>query len=278
VAPRVVVALLTPFTERGSIDAEALAGHVEALVEEGVDALMPAGTTGEGPLLDEDEVVELVQLTVAAGGGRIPIMAHVGRMSTRATVRLAHRALAVGASAVSAAVPSYYPLEEDQVVRHYRALLRATTAFTAYAYTIPARTGNDLSPGAARTLASEGLAGLKDSTKSLDRHLAYLEVSRDQPGFEVLMGSDGMVLPALDAGAAGCVSAVANLRPDLLVRLGRAFVEGDRASAEAAQGQLSRLREDLSHGSPLLRLKKATSRALETRGIRYPTQVRGPLG
>jgi 4-hydroxy-tetrahydrodipicolinate synthase len=278
VPPGIVVALLTPFTERGSIDAEALAGHLEALVEEGVDAVMPAGTTGEGPLLDEDEVVDLVRLTVAAARGRIPVMAHVGRMSTRGTVRLADRALAAGASAVSAVVPAYYPLEEEQVIRHYRALLQASPASGAYAYTIPARTGNDLSPEAARTLAAEGLAGVKDSTKSLDRHLSYLRVARDHPGFEVLMGSDGMVLPALDAGASGCVSAVANARPDLLVRLRHAFVEGDRAAMEEAQGHLSRVREELSQGSLLLKLKEATSRALRARGVRYATHVRAPLG
>jgi 4-hydroxy-tetrahydrodipicolinate synthase len=278
VPPRVVVALLTPFTERGSIDAEALAGHLEALIEAGIDAVMPAGTTGEGPLLDDDEVVDLVGLTVAAVRGRIPVMAHVGRMSTRGTVRLAERTVAAGASAVSAVVPAYYPLEEEQVIRHYRALLRASPASRAYAYTIPARTGNDLSPEAARTLADEGLAGVKDSTKSLERHLSYLQVARDHLGFEVLMGSDGMVLPALDAGASGCVSAVANVRPDVLVRLSGAFVDGDRRVAEDARGDLSRLREELSQGSTLQKLKEATSRALQARGIRYPTQARAPLG
>jgi 4-hydroxy-tetrahydrodipicolinate synthase len=278
VRPRIVVALLTPFTEAGAIDEEALGGHLEALIEAGVDAVMPAGTTGEGPLLDEDEVVDLVALAVATARGRIPVMAHVGRMSTRATVRLAERAVAAGASAVSAVVPAYYPLEEEQVIRHYRALLRASPASRAYAYTIPARTGNDLSPEAARTLADEGLAGVKDSTKSLERHLSYLQVARDHPGFEVLMGSDGMVLPALDAGASGCVSAVANVRPDVLVRLSGAFVDGDQRVAEDAQGDLSRLREELSQGSTLQKLKEATSRALQARGIRYPTQGRAPLG
>jgi 4-hydroxy-tetrahydrodipicolinate synthase len=278
VRPRIIVALLTPFTEGGSIDAEALAGHLEVLVEAGVDAVMPAGTTGEGPLLDEDEVLDLVAIAVATARGRIPVIAHVGRMSTRATVRLAERAVAAGASAVSAVVPAYYLLEEEQVIRHYRSILRGSSASRAYAYTIPARTGNDLSPRAARTLAAEGLAGVKDSTKSLEQHLAYLEVARDHPGFEVLMGSDGMVLPALDAGSSGCVSAVANARPDVLVRLRRAFVDGERPAAEQAQGHLSRLRDELSRGSTLQKLKEATSRALRPRGIRYPTHVRAPLG
>lgn len=276
--PRIIVALLTPFTEGGSIDAEALAGHLEALVEAGVDAVMTAGTTGEGPLLDDDEVVDLVALAVDSVRRRIPVMAHVGRMSTRATVRLAERSVAAGASAVSAVVPAYYPLEQEQVIRHYRSILRGSSASKAYAYTIPARTGNDLSPEAARALAAEGLAGVKDSTKSFERHLAYLEMARGHTGFEVLMGSDGMVLPAFDAGASGCVSAVANIRPDVLVRLSEAFVDGDRRVAEEAQGHLSRLREELSQGSTLQKLKEATSRALQAGGIRYPTHVRAPLG
>jgi 4-hydroxy-tetrahydrodipicolinate synthase len=257
-----VVALLTPFGRDGRPDRAALRNHVERLVEERVDGLMPCGTTGEGPLLEEDEAAAVVEAAIAAAEGRAPVLAHVGRASTAATVRVARRAIASGAAAVSAVVPYYYGLEEERVLAHYRALLDATGETPALAYNIPARTGNDLAPETVRTLAADGLAGIKDSTKSLDRHREYLRGAG--PTFAVFMGSDGMVADALRAGAAGCISAVANVRPDLLVHL----VQATDGEADALQAEITALRTDLA------RLKRAVSECVAG----YPAAVRPPLG
>jgi 4-hydroxy-tetrahydrodipicolinate synthase len=266
--PSVIVALATPFDANGRVDLEALRAHVEFLCEEAVDALMPAGTTGEGALLDHEEVESLVAATVEASEGRANVLAHVGRPGTRETADLARRAVAAGASAVSAVVPYYYALGDEQIVRHYRHLIDAAGA-DVYAYTIPARTGNDLSVSALAALAADGLAGLKDSTKSFERHLDYLTV-----GIPVVIGSDGMVLDALAAGAAGTVSAIANVRPDLLVRLRDTIVAGRSEEAAAAQAEVSRLREELQRESPLVALKRSVGRRIDG----YRPDVRAPLG
>src|SRR4051794_18227961 len=94
--PAVIVALLTPYDETGAPDPGALRAHVDLLVEAGVDALMPCGTTGEGPLLADDEVAAVVRATVAAADGRVPVLAHVGRPGTAPTLALARRAVAHG--------------------------------------------------------------------------------------------------------------------------------------------------------------------------------------
>jgi 4-hydroxy-tetrahydrodipicolinate synthase len=255
-AARVVVALLTPFRPSGEPDEAALAAHVDRLVEAGVDALMPCGTTGEGALLEPDEIVRVVAATVRAADGRVPVQAHVGRPATGATVELARRALAEGASAVSAVVPYYFGLDEAQILAHYRTLVAAVEA-PVYAYTIPARTGNDLPASSVRTLAREGLAGVKDSTKSLERHREYLET-----GVDVLVGTDAFVLEALRLGAGGCVSALANVRPDLLCAI------RDRLD-DAAQAEVGALRELL----PMRALKAAVAEAVPG----YPTGYRAPL-
>jgi 4-hydroxy-tetrahydrodipicolinate synthase len=275
--PSIVVALLTPFSEGGRPDAAVLKEHVDFLVDQGVDAVMPAGTTGEGPLLDDDEVVELAAAAVTAARGRIAVLAHVGRAATDATVRLARWALEAGASGVSAVVPYYYALDDGQILEHYRALTGSVGGVPAYAYTIPARTGNELSPTVVAKLADEGLAGLKDSTKSIDRHREYLDAVRTRP-FRILMGSDGLILSALRAGAVGCVSAVANARPDLLVRLKHAFLAGDDPGAEGLQRELSVVREQLGRGTALMGIKRATAALLRDRGIAYPERLRRPLG
>lgn len=273
----VVVALLTPFSADGRVELGALREHVEWLVAEGVDGIMPAGTTGEGPLLDDDEIEAIVAVTVEAAAGRASVLAHVGRPGTQATVELARRALAAGADSVSAVVPYYYPIANEGLVSHYRALLAAVPDVPVHAYTIPARTHNELAPEAVRVLAGEGLAGVKDSTKSFERHLEYLQAVRDS-ACVVLMGSDGMVVEALRAGAAGSVSALANLRPDLLVRLKRAHLAGDPGEADEAQQEILRLRSELSGGPPVAALKRAVAQRLGERGIAFPSAVRAPLG
>src|SRR5919206_2375534 len=137
--PAVVVALLTPYDETGAPDRGALRAHVDLLVEAGVDGLMPCGTTGEGPLLADDEVAAVVRATVVAADGRVPVLAHVGRPGTAPTLALARRAIADGAAAVAAVVPYYYAVGDDHVRAHYATLIDGAGA-PVYAYTIPERT------------------------------------------------------------------------------------------------------------------------------------------
>src|SRR4051812_22289873 len=157
--PAVVVALLTPYDESGAPDAGALRAHVDMLVEARVDALMPCGTTGEGPLLSDDEVADLVRATVAGADGRVPVLAHVGRPGTAPTLALAGRAVDDGAAAVAAIVPYYYAVTDDQIRAHYDALL-AGVDVPVYAYTIPMHTHRELEPALLERLIGDGLAGL----------------------------------------------------------------------------------------------------------------------
>jgi 4-hydroxy-tetrahydrodipicolinate synthase len=275
----IVTALLTPFDERGEVDHQALRAHVDDLIAEGVDGIMPCGTSGEGPLLDEAEAAAVIGTVVDGTAGRVPVLAHVGRVSTRETVRLGRRATDAGAVGLTACVPYYYGLDDRQVVNHFTTLMTSTST-PVYAYTIPSRTGNELNPDALRVLVGEGLAGVKDSTKSFDRHLEYMEVARGAApdSFAVFMGSDTMVLDAFEAGAAGSVSALANLRPDLLASLKRAFIEDERVEAKSIQEEIARVRAEVSEGPALSGLKAAVGRRLSGRGIAYPTRLRAPLG
>ena len=254
--PEVVVALLTPFAPDGSVDHSALEAHLDFLLESGVDAVMPAGTTGEGPLLDDSELLAITQSAVAKVDGRTRVVAHVGRPGTAATAELVLRALELGADAVAAVVPYYYALSDEALLGHYRALLRAASGRDLYAYTIPARTGNELSADVVRRLGTEGLHGVKDSTKSWERHVEYLGC-----GVDVLIGTDSLVVDSFRAGSSGCVSALANVRPDLLCRA---------RDGEDVQDELTQLRDRL----PFRKLKDEL--ALAVAG--YPSSYRAPLG
>jgi N-acetylneuraminate lyase len=269
----VLVALLTPYERGGGVDEGALRAHVDVLVGAGVDALMPCGTTGEGPLLSDDEVAAVVRATVAAADGRVPVLAHVGRPGTATTLALAQRAVADGAAAVAAVVPYYYALPVDLVRAHYRALIEGAGA-PVYGYTIPSHTHRELEPALLEQLIGDGLAGLKDSTKSSERHREYAVTVRAAGApFALCTGTAGLMAEALREGSAGAVLALANLHPELCVALARALREGREEDVDRLQDQLAVHDAGLraAGGIPVLK------RAVAQRIAGYPAEVRGPL-
>jgi dihydrodipicolinate synthase/N-acetylneuraminate lyase len=212
---------------------------------------MPCGTTGEAALLSDEEVAEVVRATCAAARGRVPVLAHVGRPGTAPTLELARRAVADGAAAVAAVVPYYYPLGSDALRAHYAALVEGLDRTPVYAYTIPDWTHNELGPDLLGQLIGDGLGGLKDSTKSIERHRAYAAAvaSADAKRFELLMGTASLVLEALRGGSTGAVLALANVEPERCVEQARAFREGRAEDAEALRQELAAAeRELLSEG------------------------------
>lgn len=279
-SPLIIVALLTPFRSDGAIDEAGLAEHLAFLTEEGIDGVMLSGTTGEGPLLDDDEVATLTRCAREASKGGFRVLTHVGRPGTSQTVRLAEMAIANGADILSAVTPYYYSLEDSQLLRHYRTVLRTTGRVPFLAYSIPDRTRNDLSPEMARVLAEDGLAGIKDSTKSFERHLEYLAIRdevRGAAGFAVYMGSDSMVLGSFEHGSSGCVSAIANVRPDLFVRLRAALASDGTEEAKSIQGEILRMRSRLAGPTSISSLKTWVAEVVAARGGHYSATVREPL-
>jgi 4-hydroxy-tetrahydrodipicolinate synthase len=249
----VFAALLTPLAEDGGVEVGALRAHCRWLVAGGVDGVLVAGTTGEGPLLGDDDVVA----AVSAVAGETRVIAHVGRPSTAATVALAERALEAGADEISVVVPYYYELGDEQLLAHFAAVA------PVLAYVIPARTVNDVSASLLDRLADVGVVGVKDSTKSLERHDAYLDVARGHQGFRVYMGSDGLAGDALERGATGLISAVANVRPDLVAAL--------RDGAREVEQELLAVRAE---ARGLMELKRLVAERVDG----YPVAVRAPLG
>jgi 4-hydroxy-tetrahydrodipicolinate synthase len=260
-------ALTTPFDERGDPDLDAVRSHIELLIEDGVDGIVVAGTTGEGPLLEEGEIESLVAAATEAAGGRLEVIAHVGRASTAGTVRLAGAAVQAGADALIAITPYYFALGDEELFRHYRTLLGTVDAVPLLGYTFPDRTGNQLSPEVLDRLAAEGLAGLKDSTGSADRHREYLEVGRRHQGLRVMVGSERLALLSLQGGGAGSISALANARADVL-----RTVRDERS--EAAQEAVNDARSAVPD---IAALKRAVGERLAARGVRYGPAMRPPL-
>jgi 4-hydroxy-tetrahydrodipicolinate synthase len=272
--PAVVVALLTPYERGGGgVDAAAMRAHVDWLVDAGVDALMPCGTTGEGPLLADDEVAAAVRAAVAAADGRVPVLAHIGRPGTAPTLALARRAIDDGAAAVAAIVPYYYAVPNDHVRGHYDALLEAVDV-PVYAYTIPANTHCELEPDLLERLIGDGLAGLKDSTKSSERHREYAVAARTAGApFALFTGTASLMCEALREDSAGAILALANLHPEACVALAHAIGHGHDNEAERLQAEVAAHDTRIRAAGGIPALKRAVAERLTG----YPPEARGPL-
>jgi 4-hydroxy-tetrahydrodipicolinate synthase len=270
--PRFLAAISTPFAEDGSVALDAFGEHVGWLADAGLDGVFVAGTTGEGVLLEDDEIAALTERAVAAGG-TLRVIAQVGRPSTRATARLARRAIDLGADAVAAYVPWFYPATDADARTHFHGLLEAAGDTPAFLYNIPRRTVNDLSAELAGELAAAGFKGMKDSTGSFERHEGYLDATRGRD-FELYIGSEPLVLRAYRAGATGAITGLAGARPELFARLREALAAGDDAAAEAVQAEIAAAKADVeSEGSTVAALKRRVAAQLAG----YPAVPRAPF-
>jgi 4-hydroxy-tetrahydrodipicolinate synthase len=263
---RVLAAITTPFGSDGAIDLDAFEAHIGWLQEVGLDGLFVAGTTGEGVLLDEEEVEALAARATAFS---LQVIVQVGRPSTRATVALARRALAAGADGVAAYVPWFYPITPDRIRDHFLAVLEAADGAPAFLYNIPPRTVNDLSPELAGQLARAGFTGLKDSTGDFERHREYLAAV---PGsFEVYTGTEPLIRDSVAAGAAGSINGLSNCVPELMTAL--------RAGDDAAHEELVRLKAEVkAASSTVAAIKRRVRERLAERGVDYPDATRAPFG
>jgi 4-hydroxy-tetrahydrodipicolinate synthase len=272
-----LAAIATPFGADGGVALDAFEAHVRWLAEAGLDGVFVAGTTGEGVLLEHDEVEALVLRAVGAADG-MRVIAQVGRPSTRATVALVRRALDSGADVVAAYVPWFYPITQVQVRAHFLAVLEAAGASPAFMYNIPTRTVNDLEPALARELAHAGFAGMKDSTGDLARHEAYLDAVRGADSFELYTGSEPLVVPSVRAGAAGSITALANCRPELFTALRDALAAGDEAESGRLQDEISVEKQAVkAEESTVAAVKRRVRERLAERGVDYPASPRGPF-
>jgi len=245
---------LTAFDPDGSLNLAKTQGHVNYVIEGGVHGVFPCGTMGEGPLLSFAEKIQVIEAVVQAASGRVPVLAGVGCPSTHETVELAQEAERVGADGVIVVTPYYYPLNDEGVLAHYRAVTEAVT-IPVLIYHIPSRTGNRLPVELIPRLAEiPGLAGVKDSSGDV----SWLQSAMTSaPGWRFFVGSDALLTVGLALGAHGAVSGVANIFPQLVVSLYDAAQEGDWQRAQELQAKVLAVSRAIKAGAYLSGVKAA---------------------
>ena len=214
----VLPALITPFTEDGSsVDGGALAANLERLIGAGVGGLVPGGSTGEFTTLSHAERRELVELTVEAATGRVPVVAGTGALSTEETVELSVHAERVGAAAVMIVPPFYEALSWRELLAHYAAVADAIEIPIMY-YNLPGASGVKLTAEQLRELP---ISSLKDTGG--DAVAAMELIQTDGP--TLLNGWDTLTFAALAAGVRAVVWGTASVLPEQCVQLHRLLID-----------------------------------------------------
>ncbi|HHM06278.1 MAG TPA: 4-hydroxy-tetrahydrodipicolinate synthase [Gammaproteobacteria bacterium] len=238
-----MVALVTPMKADDSLDFEALERLLAWHIEQGTDAVVAVGTTGESATLDEKEHCRVIREVVRMVAGRIPVIAGTGANSTREAISLTRCALEGGADACLLVTPYYNKPTQEGLYRHYLAVAEAVP-IPQILYNVPGRTAVDMLPETVERLSHvPNIVGIKEATGSLERARAVLE--RCGGRLDLYSGDDAIAREMILAGAKGVISVSANLAPRAMHEMCAAALAGDRSRAEALDRSLGGLHQGL---------------------------------
>ena len=264
-----IVALVTPMTESGELDVASLRKLVEFHIEQGTDAIVAVGTTGESATLDEEEHCEVIRQVMQQVAGRIPVIAGTGANSTSEAINLTRRAKQLGADACLLVTPYYNKPTQEGLFLHHKAIAEAVD-IPQILYNVPGRTACDMLPvTAARLSQIPNIIGIKEATGDLQRLRDILQQAR--PGFLLYSGDDASACEFCLEGGNGVISVTANVAPKLMHQMCVAAMAKDRATAKAIDAKLQGLHRDLFIESNPIPVKWAVQQmGLIGRGIRLP--------
>lgn len=224
-------ALVTPFRPDGSFDEPAFERFVDWQIEQGVNFLVPCGTTGENPALTPEEARRVVEMCVKRSKGRVPVLAGAGSNSTTKAVELALTAIDIGADGILTITPYYNKPTPDGLVRHFgaqsEAMQKHGKLLPMVMYNVPGRTGINMTAATTLRMRKEipGIAAVKEASGNMEQILTILRDRDDD--FAVLSGDDAWTLPMIAAGADGLVSVASNEIPRLMSDMVRCARDGN---------------------------------------------------
>ncbi|WP_020481472.1 4-hydroxy-tetrahydrodipicolinate synthase [Methylomonas sp. MK1] len=264
-----IVALVTPMTEDGAVDEPSLKRLVEFHIEQGSDALVAVGTTGESATLDEDEHCAVIKFIVDCVAGRIPVIAGTGANCTREAIRLTQKAKQAGADACLLVTPYYNKPTQEGLYLHYKAIAEAVD-IPQILYNVPGRTACDLLPETVGRLSKiDNIVGVKEATGKLERVKQIRDLTGDD--FALYTGDDATSCEFCLLGGNGSITVTGNVAPRLVHEMLTAAMSGDRGTAEAIDAKLTGLHSSLFIQSNPIPVKWAVAEmGLMGQGIRLP--------
>lgn len=238
-----MVALVTPMTIDGAIDQTALLRFVDFHINEGTNAIVAVGTTGESATLDEDEHCSVIAEVVKHVDGRVPVIAGTGANSTREAISLTQCAKDAGADGCLLVTPYYNKPTQEGLFLHHKAVAEAVD-IPQLLYNVPGRTACDMLPETVARLAEiPNIVGIKEATGDLARLAQLQKLCGDD--FDFISGDDGSGMEFMLQGGHGVISVTANVAPRAMRQMCDFARAGNRAEAEAINARLNPLHEKL---------------------------------
>ncbi|MDH4225619.1 MAG: 4-hydroxy-tetrahydrodipicolinate synthase [Deltaproteobacteria bacterium] len=229
-------ALITPFTAEGAVDYPSLEKLMEFQWENGVDFLVPLGTTGEVATLTGEEQSRIAALALQKAKGKGPVLMGCGGNNTREVIEKGLHLKSLGATHILSVSPYYNRPTQEGITQHFKAI-RQQTGLEIMLYSIQARTGSNVEPATVARLAEEGIIfGIKEASGSI---LQIQKIVQSTPaGFQVFSGDDPITLPLMAVGGAGVIAVTSNVVPAAMSRWLKTLLAGD---FKGGRGQLDRL-------------------------------------
>ena len=242
-------ALITPMNTDGSVDFDGFRKNVKYQLEQGIDGLVPLGTTAETPTLDEkpgseeDKIIEIVFDEVRkfekTSGKKIPVIIGAGSNNTKDAVAYCERAKKAGADAALVVTPYYNKPSKEGIFQHFAAVSKV--GIPVIVYNIAGRTGLNIPTDLlARIAELPNIAGVKEASGSVPQMMEVIgQIKNKKPDFAILSGDDALTLPLVAAGGDGVISVASNMIPKLMHELTEAALKGDFAKARELHYRLA---------------------------------------
>ena len=225
-------AMVTPMTPHG-VDYDALGRFVDFQLEQGINALVAVGTTGESATLSPEERTEVIRFTVERVAGRVPVIAGTGTNNTSHVLEYTRRACDVGADAVLVVTPYYNKATQGGLQAHFTAVADASPK-PVILYNVPSRTGCNLLPATVAKLAEHPqIVGIKEASGNMSQVVELFTKCGDK--IDVYSGEDALTVPMMSMGGTGCISVLSNVVPGMAVEMTDAALAGDFAKAAQLQ-------------------------------------------
>jgi len=229
-------ALVTPFRQDGSIDQDALRRLVQFQLREGIDFLVPCGTTGETPTLEHGEYLGVIRLVLEETAGKAPVIAGVGGNSTKKVIELAQEVERLGVQGILSVAPYYNKPTQEGLYQHFNAIAESTH-LPVILYNVPGRTSSNIEPGTVARLSKvPNIVGIKEASGSITQQMEVM--NEVDPGFRVLSGDDAFTLPLMALGGVGVISVASNEIPGPMTRLAHLLLDGRYDEARKLNAEL----------------------------------------
>ena len=227
------IAIITPFDENNKVDFQKLEQIIEYQIENGTDALIVCGTTGEKSTLLHEEHVGVIRHAVACTAGRIPVIAGTGSNDTEYTVRLSNEAEACGADGLLLVTPYYNKTSQEGLIRHYRFITQRVSA-PVILYNVPSRTGMTIEPQTYLELSKiPNIVGTKEATGDISHIAATMALCGDD--LAVYSGNDDQITPIMSLGGKGVISVLSHVAPRVAHAIAASYLDGNAAQSARLQ-------------------------------------------